>query len=83
MPHGMEAISLWHCRGIIEAQVALIGAFSLSVLFGQMLLIFLLTIPYIFSMGFRSGELAWQSSTVISWSAISMVTPTYLVNYNE
>ena len=35
----------------------------------QMLLIFLFTIPHRFSVRFRSGELAGQSSTVISWSA--------------
>jgi len=34
-----------------------------------MLLIFLFTIPHRFSVRFRSGELAGQSSTVISWSA--------------
>ncbi len=27
MRHGMEAISLWHCSGVMEAQVALIAAF--------------------------------------------------------
>ncbi len=35
---------------------------------GRMLLIFLLRIPHRFSVEFRSGELAGQSSTVISWS---------------
>ncbi len=36
--------------------------------FGLLFLIFLLTIPYIFSMGFRSGEFAGQSSTLTPWS---------------
>ncbi|MED6264746.1 hypothetical protein CHARACLAT_017969 [Characodon lateralis] len=26
MRHGMEAISLWHCGGVMEAQIALIAA---------------------------------------------------------
>ncbi len=55
---GMEASCLWHCWGIIEAQVALIVAFSSSVLFGWM---FLLTMPDRFHMGFRSGTLCLSS----------------------
>ncbi len=47
----------------MEAQVSLTVAFSSSAFFGLLFLIFLLTIPYIFSMGFRSGEIAGQSST--------------------
>ncbi len=31
----MEAISLWHCWGVIEAQVALIAAFNSSVMSNQ------------------------------------------------
>ncbi len=61
----MAEISLWYCSGIIEAQDALIAAFRSSALLGLVSLIFLLTIPHIFSMGFRSGEFAGQSSTVI------------------
>ncbi len=61
---GMEVISLWHCWGGMEAQVSLTVAFSSSALLGLVSLIFLLTIPHIFSMGFRSGEFAGQSSTV-------------------
>lgn len=34
MQHGMEAISLWHCAGVMEAQVALIVAFSSSASLG-------------------------------------------------
>ncbi len=65
---GMEVISLWHCWGGMEAQVALTVAFSSSAFFGLLFLIFLLTIPYRLSMGFRSGEFAGQSSTPTPWS---------------
>ncbi len=37
-------------------------------IFGLLFLIFLLTIPHRFSMGFRSGEFAGQSSTPTPWS---------------
>ncbi len=47
-----------------EAQDSLTVAFSSSAFFGLLFLIFLLTIPYRFCMGFRSGEFAGQSSTV-------------------
>ncbi len=59
----MEAISLWHWWGGMEAQVTLIAAFRSSALLGLMSLIFLLTIPHRFSM-VRSGKFAGQSSTV-------------------
>ncbi len=52
----------------MEAQVSLTVAFSSSTFFGLLFLIFLLTIPHIFSMGFRSGEFAGQSSTPTPWS---------------
>ncbi len=65
---GMEVISLWHCWGCMEAQVSLTVAFSSSTIFGLLFLIFLLTIPHWFSMGFRSGEFAGQSSTPTPWS---------------
>ncbi len=48
----------------MEAQVSLTVAFRSSALLGLVSLIFLLTIPHRFSMGFRSGEFAGQSSTV-------------------
>ncbi len=64
----MEVISLWHCWGGMEAQVSLTVAFSSSVFFGLLFLIFLLTLPHIFSM-FRSGEFAGQSSTPTPWSS--------------
>ncbi len=65
---GMEVISLWHCRGGMEAQVSLTVAFSSSAFFGLLFLIFLLTIHHRFSTGFRSGEFAGQSSTPTPWS---------------
>ncbi len=40
-----------------------------SGLLDRLFLIFLLKISHRFHMGFRSGMLAGQSSTVISWSA--------------
>ncbi len=49
----------------MEAQVSLTVAFSSSAFFGLLFLIFLLTIPHRFSMGFRSGEFAGQSSVGI------------------
>ncbi len=57
----------------MKAQVSLTVAFSSSALFGLLflvflLLIFLLTIPHRFSLGFRSGEFAGQSSTTTLWS---------------
>ncbi len=65
---GMEVISLWHCWGGMEAQVSLTVAFSSSVFFGLLFLIFLLTILHRLSMVFRSGEFAGQSSTPTPWS---------------
>ncbi len=52
----------------MEAQVSLTVAFSSSAFFGLLFLIFLLTILHIFSMGFRSGEFAGQSSAPTPWS---------------
>ncbi len=52
----------------MEAQVYLTVAFSSSAFFGLLFLIFLLTIPHRFSMRFRSGEFAGQSSTPTPWS---------------
>ncbi len=59
----------------MEAQVALIVAFRSSALLGLVSLIFLLTIPHRFSMGFRSGEFAGQSSTVTPWSLNQLLVP--------
>ncbi len=44
------------------------SAFSSSAFFGLLFLIFLLTIPRRFCMGFRSGGFAGQSSTPTPWS---------------
>lgn len=63
----MEAVSLWFCWVVVEAQAALIAAFR-SVLLGLVSLILLLATPHRFSLGFRSGQLAGQSSAVIPWS---------------
>ncbi len=52
------ALLMWY-----EAQVSLTVALSSSAFLGLLFLIFLLTILHRFSMGFRSGEFAGQSST--------------------
>ncbi len=62
---GNQRVALLRCN---EAQVALIAAFRSSSLLGLVSLILLLTIPHRFSMGFRSGEFAGQSSTETPWS---------------
>ncbi len=68
MRRGMESISLWHCSGVMRAQVALIVAFSSSALLGLAYRIFLFTMPHRFSMVLRSGEFAGQLRTGIPWS---------------
>ncbi len=72
---GMEVISLWHCWGGMEAQVSLTVAFRSSAFLCLVSLIFLLTIPHRFSLGFRSGEFAGQSSTVTPWSLNQLFVP--------
>ncbi len=52
----------------MEAQVSLTVVFISSAFFGLLFLIFLLTMLHRFSMGFRSGEFAGQSSTPTPWS---------------
>ncbi len=69
---GDQFVSLLRC---MEAQVALTVAFRSSALLGLVSLIFLLTIPHRFSMGFRSGEFAGQSSTVTPWSLNQLLEP--------
>ncbi len=52
----------------MEAQVSLTVAFRSSALLGLVSLIFLLTIPHRFSMGFRSGRVCWpikHSNTMV------------------
>ncbi len=59
--------SAWHggdqfvalLRGGMKAQVSLTVVFSSSCIFCLLFLIFLLTIPHRFSVGFRSGEFVW------------------------
>ncbi len=63
-----EVGSLWHCSGVMRAQVALIVAFSSSALLGLAYRIFLFTISHRFSMGLRSGEFAGQLRRGIPWS---------------
>ncbi len=72
---GMEVISFVALLRCMEAQVSLTVAFSSSALLGLVSLIFLLTIPHRFSMGFRSGEFAGQSSTVTPWSLYQLLVP--------
>ncbi len=67
-----QSVALLRCN---EAQVALIAAFSSSVMLGLVSLNFLLTITHRFSLGFRSGEFAGQSSTVTPWSLNQLLVP--------
>ncbi len=60
---------VWHGSDQPVALLRHYWAFSSSVLLDWLFLIFLLKISHRFHMGFRSGMLAGQSSTVISWSA--------------
>ncbi len=60
---------VWHGSDQPVALLRHYWAFSSSGLLDPLFLIFLLKISHRFSMGFRSGTLAGQSSTVISWSA--------------
>ncbi len=58
------ALLRWYgSPGFFDSGLQLIQNF-----FGLLSLIFLLTIPHRFSMGFRSGEFAGQSSTPTPWS---------------
>ncbi len=49
----------------MEAQVSLTVAFSSSALLGLVSLIFLLTIPHRFSMGFKGGSCLFVTYTII------------------
>ncbi len=60
---------VWHGSDQPVALLRHYWAFSSSVLLDWLFLIFFLKISHRFHMGFRSGMLAGQSSTVISWSA--------------
>ncbi len=58
------ALLRWYrSPGFFDSGLQLICSF-----FVLLFLFFLLTIPHIFSMGFRSGEFAGQSSTPTPWS---------------
>ncbi len=81
MRRGMESISLWHCSGVMRAQVALIVAFSSFALLGLAYRIFLFTIPHRFSMGLRSGEFAGQLRTGIPWSLNQVLVNIYIYIY--
>ncbi len=59
----------WHGSDQPVALLRHYWAFSSSLLLDPLFLILLLKIFHRFHMGFRSGMLAGQSSTVISWSA--------------
>ena len=65
---GIEAISLWHCLGVMEAQISLMLAVS-SLFLGQVPLIFLLIIPHRFSVGFTVGLASWLASQAL-WSPL-------------
>ncbi len=60
---------VWHGSDQSVALLRHYWAFSSSGLLDPLFLIFFLKISYKFHMGFRSGMLTGQSSTVISWSA--------------
>ncbi len=60
---------VWHGSNQPVALLRHYWAFSSSVLLDWLFLIVLLKISHRFHMGFRTGMLAGQSSTVISWSA--------------
>ncbi len=72
----------WHggnqpvaCSGVMEAHISLIAAFRSSALLSLVSPIFLLTMPHRFSMGFRSGEFAGQSSTPTPWPLNQLLVP--------
>ncbi len=58
----------------MEAQVSLTVAFSSSAFFGLLFLIFLLTIPHIFSVWSRSGEFAGQCFWCF-WQCVQVPNP--------
>ncbi len=70
MRRGMESISLWHCSGVIEAQVALVATFRSSALLRLVSLIFLLTIPHRLSMG--QNLLPSEKRTLDHWATVQL-----------
>ncbi len=76
MRRGMESISLWHCSGVMRAQVALIVAFSSSALLGLAYRIFLFTIPHRFSR--HETHVLHTSVRSGSWSTDSSCSPLFV-----
>ncbi len=72
---GMEVISLWHCWGGMEAQVSFDSGLQLICIVGSGVSHLPLDNTHRFSMGFRSGEFAGQSSTVTPWSIEPALVP--------
>ncbi len=64
MRRGMESISLWHCSGVMRAQVALIVAFSSSALLGLAYRIFLYT------SGGQSTQIKYLSKSTDTYNKI-------------
>ena len=75
MRRDMEAISLWHCWGEMEAQVALKAAFRSYALLGLVSLIFLLTVHYRFCTGFQVRRVCWPFKHRTSWSLNQLLVP--------
>ncbi len=70
---GNQPVALLRCNGSPGCfDIAAFGSFALL---GLVSLIFLSTIAHIFSMAFRSGEFAGQSSTVTPWSLNQLLVP--------
>ncbi len=69
---GNQPVALLRCNG---RSGCFDNGLRSSELLGLVTLIFFLTIPHTFSMGFRSGEFAGQSSTVTPWSLNQFLVP--------
>ncbi len=69
---GNQFVALLRCN---ESPGCFDSGLQVTCIAGSVFLIFLLTIPHIFSMGFRSGEFAGQSSTVTPWSSNQLLVP--------
>lgn len=72
---GMEAICLWHCFSVMEAQVALIGAFRSSALLQMVSFIFFLKAVHRFLLSSGQGSLlANQAQQLYShWTAFRVL----------
>ncbi len=69
---GNQPVTLLRCNGSPGCFDSCLQFISIV---GLVSLIFLFTIPHKFSMGFRSGEFAGQSSTVTPWSLNQLLVP--------